>query len=101
MTLPQVDIRCSKCAHEFEAVPKRDFLGFRRAVCPACSQVIDLPLTAGYRWAYLLLLTVAIIAIGGFIPEANFGPASVFLLFLTGSTLVKDWRLRRRLRSKD
>ncbi len=48
-------IICPKCKKQFISKLKRDVLGFPEYTCPSCQNIIEKPLTDGYRIIYWLL----------------------------------------------
>jgi hypothetical protein len=54
----QKTLVCKRCGTSFSGlgVPKKDFLGFPKHLCPKCKRITLEPLSAGYRVSYWLLV---------------------------------------------
>ena len=88
---------CTACRHDFEAAPKKSFLGFRKFVCPACSKNVEYPLSSGYRVAYWFFFALMVLTIFLEGPQGNIGLA-VVLGIGCAVALIRDWIVKIRIR---
>jgi hypothetical protein len=95
MAAAEISTRCEHCGAEFSAVPKTSFLGFRKLKCPSCLKVVTLPMSTGYRVAFLIL--GLFFAVGMLSTTINDGSVGIpgLIPFLAALALFRDAKMRR------
>lgn len=98
MALSQIDAICTNCKAQFNGVPKRSFLGFRKLTCPDCHQKLLYPLTTGYHIIYCILcVLVAWLAINDWSQRRNSGAiiAAILVIGFYIWILLRSHKLKR------
>lgn len=95
---PEVDVVCNGCSTRFRGRPTLTFLGFRKVICPNCSQTVLLPLRPGYRITYWVIMGLMVLSAIDAVSKGGIPvPGLLGIAVLIG--VVKDIRLRRRIAS--
>lgn len=94
MALPEINAICKKCGTQFNALPKRSFLGFQKFACPSCQEKLTYPLTKGYRTTYQVLFILMILAIVGQLAQGEIGfPGGIGIAIIFA--LFRDRSIRK------
>ena len=95
MAAAEISTKCEHCGAEFTAVARTSFLGFRKLKCPSCLKVVTLPMSAGYRIAFLIV--GLFFAVGMLSTTINDGSVGIpgLIPFLAALALFQDAKMRR------